>query len=84
MSVQLYQHNFVGVSIFKKLITGDFLQNTIGSTLNRSSLDLETLRQDSDYLLALLMKNEMCESQNSHYQEIAEKAKELLKLLESK
>ncbi len=83
ISVQLHQHNIVTPNIVKNLLTGDYLQNNIGSSLNRSKLDLETLRQNSDYLQALLVKKEMCESQNRQYKIIKSKAEQLLNLLES-
>ena len=63
------------------MVTGDILENEIGSSLNRSKLDLETLRQDSDYMMALIIKNEMSETQNRQYQEIKVKAENLWKLL---
>jgi hypothetical protein len=84
ISVQLYQHNIVTPNIMKNLLTGDFLQSNIGSSLNRSKLDLELLGQNSDYLLALFAKKEMCDVQNSIYIKIKLKAEELLDLLESK
>ena len=83
ISTQLYQHNFVTPTLLKSMITGDFLQITIGSTLNRSKLDLETLRQDSEYLMAIFIKSEMCKSQNRQYEGIKVKAEELLHLLET-
>ncbi|MFS4418827.1 DUF6090 family protein [Maribacter sp. 2307ULW6-5] len=83
ISVQLYQHNYVTKNLTKNLTTGDFLERKIGSPLNRPKLDLETLRQDSDYIGTLLLKNQMTESQNERYQEIKEKAENLLQLLES-
>jgi hypothetical protein len=84
ISVQLYQHNLVTPNIMKNILTGDFLQSNIGSTLNRSKLDLESLRQNSDYLMALFSKKEMCDGQNRRYERIKLKAEELLQLLESK
>ena len=83
ISTQLYQHNYVTKNLMKHLATGDFLEKKIGSSLNRPKLDLETLRQDSDYIGALLVKNQMTESQNEKYQGIKEKAKNLLLLLKS-
>ena len=83
-SIQLYQHHFVTMSIAKNMISGDYLQKNIGSSLNRPKLDLETLRQDSEYLMALFSKKEMCESQNRQYRIIKLKAVQLLNLLESK
>ena len=67
----------------RNMITGGFLENETGSSLNRSKLDLETLRQNSDYMLVLFMKNTMTKTQNNKYQEIKVKAENLLKLLES-
>ncbi|MGM5471326.1 DUF6090 family protein [Flavobacteriaceae bacterium LMO-SS05] len=83
ISTQLYQHNYVTKNLIKHLTTGDFLEKKIGSSLNRPKLDLETLRQDSDYIGTLLLKNQMTESQNERYQGIKEKAENLLQLLES-
>ncbi|KPM30690.1 Hypothetical protein I595_3186 [Croceitalea dokdonensis DOKDO 023] len=83
ISTQLYQHNYVTKNLIKHLTTGDFLETKIGSSLNRPKLDLETLRQDYDYIGTLLMKNQMTESQNERYQGIKEKAENLLQLLES-
>ncbi len=84
ISIQLYQHNLVTPNIIKNLLTGDYLQSIFGSSFNRSNLDLESLRQNSDYLLALFAKKEMCDNQNYQYEKIKLKAEELLKLLESK
>ena len=83
ISTQLYQHNYVTKNLIKNLTTGDFLEKKIGSSLNRPKLDLETLRQDADYIGTLLVKNQMTESQNEKYQGIKEKAENLLQLLES-
>ncbi len=84
ISIQLYQHNLVTPNIIKNLLTGDNLQSIFGSSFNRSNLDLESLRQNSDYLLALIAKKKMCDNQNYQYEKIKLKAEELLKLLESK
>ena len=83
ISTQLYQHNYVTKNLLKYFTTGDYLENKLGSSLNRPKLDLETLHQDSDYIGTLLLKNQMTESQNERYQVIKEKAESLLQLLES-
>ncbi|WP_411896211.1 DUF6090 family protein [Winogradskyella sp. A2] len=83
ISTQLYQHNFISVNILSELITREFLENKIGNSLNRPRLDLETLRQSTTYLGALLAKREITVSQNRQYKNIKEKAENLLELLTS-
>jgi hypothetical protein len=83
VSTQLYQHNLITKDIFRNLITGDILENEIGTSLNRSNLNLETLRQNTEYMMAVLLKNEITTVQNSQYHVIKVKAENLLELLKS-
>lgn len=84
ISTQLYQHNFLTKDIMKNVLSGDILKLTIGSTFNRPQLDLEALRQNSDYIFALGSKKAVMQGQNYQYQNIKENAEQLLKHLKSK
>jgi len=83
ISTQIYQHNFITIGVYNNLLTGDFLENEIGTSLNRSRLDLETLRQNTEYMVAILAKNAITKNQNLQYQNIKLNAEKLLELLKS-
>lgn len=83
ISTQLYQHNFITKDIMKNVLS-IFLGKLFGSTFNRSDLDLEVLRQNSDYMFALGSKKVVMQGQNYQYQIIKENAEKLLSLLKSK
>ena len=84
ISTQLYQHNFLTKDILRNMLAGDILEQLFGSTFNRSNLDLEKLRQNTDYIFSLGSKKAIMQGQNFQYQNIKVKAENLLVLLESK
>jgi hypothetical protein len=83
ISTQLYQHNFLTKDILRNVLAGDILKQIYGSTLNRTYLDLEKLRQNTDYIFSLISKKTIMQGQNFQYQKIKVKAENLLVLLES-
>lgn len=84
ISTQLYQHNFITKDILRNMLAGDILEQLFGSTFNRLTLDLENLRQNTDYIFSLGSKKTIMQGQNYQYQIIKKKAENLLILLESK
>jgi hypothetical protein len=83
ISTQLYQHHIVSPSIINSMISGDFLEWYMGASLNNKNFDLDVIRQNSNYISSIFIKQKVLESQNMRYQEIKEKAENLLELLES-
>jgi hypothetical protein len=81
-SVQLYQHNLITKNIMVPALSGDVLELSIGTTLNRPDLDLNILRQNTEYLFSLLAKKDMTTQQNINYKKTKATAEELIELID--
>lgn len=81
-SIQLYQHNFVTKVIMQTILGGDVLKNLVGADFGRSDLNLNELRQNSEYLFSLLSKKIGTTNQNKVYQKIVLSAEELIMLID--
>ncbi len=81
-SMQLYQHNFITREITKGILGGDVTKRMIGADLGRPDFDLNDLKQNSEYLIALLTKKLATTNQNEVYQKILASADELIELID--
>ncbi len=81
-SIQLYQHNFITKEIIQAILGGDIMENIVGSDFGRPDLDLNNLRQNSEYLFSLLAKKAGTNNQNKAYQRIIDSAEELIILID--
>ena len=82
-SLQLYQHNFLTKEIMQGVLSGDILENTLGSDFDRPNLDLNKLKQNTEYLFSVLAKKIATTTQNNFYQNIIDSAEELIKLIDT-
>lgn len=80
-SMQLYQHNFITKSIAEVLLAGNILKTQIGSDLNRQDLNLNELRDNSEYLYSVMSKRIGTITQNRVYQTTINAAEELVNLI---
>lgn len=80
-SIQLYQHNFITKGISQVMLAGNVLKTQIGSDFNRPDLQLNDLRDNSDYLYSVLSKQVGTRTQNRVYQETIDAAEELVALI---
>jgi hypothetical protein len=77
-SMQLYQHNFLTKDIIQNILGGDVTRIIIGSDLDRPNFDLNELKQNSEYVFALLTKKITTTNQNEVYRKIILSAEELI------
>ncbi len=81
-SIQLYQHNFLTKEIMQSILSGDIMENIVGSDFGRPNLDLNKLKQNSEYLFSVLTKKIGTANQNKVYQNIIGLAEELITLID--
>ena len=81
-SIQLYQHNFLTKEIMQSILSGDVMENIVGSDFGRPNLDLNNLKQNSEYLFSVLSKKIGTTNQNKVYQIIIDLAEELITLID--
>ncbi len=80
-SLQLYQHNFITKDVFQSIFGGNVLKHLIGSDLGRPDLNLNDLKQNTDYIFSVVAKKSGTAIQNRNYQLIIDSAEELIILL---
>lgn len=83
ISAQIYQHHIVSPTMINNMISGDFLEWYMGSSLSNKKFDMDVIRQNSNYLSSIFIKQKVLEFQNIRYIEIREKAENLLELLKA-
>jgi hypothetical protein len=81
-SIQLYQHNFLTKEIMQSILSGDVMENIVGSDFGRPNLDLNNLKQNSEYLFSVLSKKIGTTNQNKVYQIIIDLSEELITLID--
>ncbi len=81
-SMQLYQHNFLTKDIIQNILGGDVTRIIIGSDLDRPNFDLNELKQNSEYVFALLTKRITTTNQNEVYRKIILSAEELIERID--
>lgn len=82
-SMQLYQHNFLTKEIIQSILSGDVTELLTGSDFDRPDFDLHELKQDSDYVFALLTKKISTTNQNEVYRKVKRSAEELIERIDS-
>ena len=80
-SIQLYQHNYITRGIAEVFLAGNVLKTQIGSDLNRQDLNLNELRDNSEYLYSLIAKKIGTNTQNRVYKTTMNAAEELIILI---
>jgi hypothetical protein len=81
--MQLYQHSFLTKEIIQSILGGDITKIIIGSDLDRPNIDLHDLKQNTEYIFALLTKRIATTNQNEVYRKILVSAEELIELIDS-
>ena len=81
-SIQLYQHNFHTKQIMEPVLSGDIVEIFIGNSLNRPNLDLNKLKQNSEYLFSIIGKKVGSSNQNNVYQNMKVLAEELVTMID--
>lgn len=80
-SLQLYQHIFLNKGIIQPLLKEEVLNMYAGASFGRDKLNLDELRQNSDYMWSLGTKKENTASQTNRYEGIRALAKELMGMI---